>query len=719
MPADPVAHPETQVLQAFALGKLPEAEMNRVSRHLESCADCRAVLQDVPADSFLKQIQIVKPQGAKTQLPRPHPARGDGESRLFSPRNTPPADLQAPPELAGHSKFRLVKELGRGGMGVVYQAEHRTMERPVAIKVISEDILDHPDALTRFHAEVKAAARLNHPNIVQAFDAEQAGSLHMLVMEFVEGISLAEYLDRKGPLPVGLACHFARQAALGLHHAFDKGMVHRDIKPRNLMITPKGQVKILDFGLARMASERGKESRLTRHGDFMGTPEYVAPEQATDASTADIRADLYSLGCSLYCLLAGRPPFQEDTAVKLILAHLDKAPTPLRTYRSDVPDELWAVIAQLLAKQPGDRYQTPAEVAKDLLSFAKVFPRAGSGERPVVSSPNAGSPGGGMKGAREGRSIPTQRSRVTPPPLRSDTQLDSPFDGLAEEVQPSRKTETPTKRPDAKRGKLWAVVGVASALVTIGVVAGVAIWAQSTSRTPPEPNQRNPAKQEQRAGEAKDTFVQLFNGKDLTGWVVDGGDESNWQLKANELVVQGTEEGHFRSQDYLLTQREYTDFCLRFQFLQTSELANSGIAVRAMPGETQRDSDPRPGDSFPYHLTIWIGKRPLDGSEATGGLWWSPNSADTPPLGPDSQAAVRPVGEWNDMEIEMRGQALRIVVNGREIQNVMLNKTRPEKFPAKGLSRYQGRIGILKRRGEVHFRKVEIKELSHEQSTTK
>src|SRR5207247_504467 len=153
------------------------------------------------------------------------------------------------------------------------------------------------------------AARLQHPNVVTAYDAEQAASLHLLVMEYVEGVNLAKYLEPEGPLPVEHACNFVRQAALGLQHAFEQGMVHRDIKPQNMMLTPKGQIKLLDFGLARMASEQTTGKFQTAAGVYMGTPEFMAPEQATDARTADIRADIYSLGCTLFCLLTGRPPF--------------------------------------------------------------------------------------------------------------------------------------------------------------------------------------------------------------------------------------------------------------------------------------------------------------------------------------------------------------------------------------------------------------------------
>ena len=255
-------------------------------------------------------------------------------------------------------------------MGIVYQAVQTLMDRTVAIKVINPSLLEHPDALARFQGEVKAAAKLDHPNIVRAYDADQVGKLHLLVMEFVAGVEPGRCRATvEGPLSPALACHFIRQAALGLQHAFEQGMVHRDIKPGNLMLTPQGRVKILDFGLARLRSEKSKRKGLTELDSFLGTPEYVSPEQATDARTADIRADIYSLGCTLYFLLTGRPPFVEDTLVKVLLAQIEKEPPPLHELRADVPAELSAVAARMLAKDPARRYQKPVEVAQALMPF--------------------------------------------------------------------------------------------------------------------------------------------------------------------------------------------------------------------------------------------------------------------------------------------------------------------------------------------------------------
>jgi serine/threonine protein kinase len=228
-------------------------------------------------------------------------------------------------------------------------------------------------------------------------------------------------------LTIPVACNFIRQAALGLQHAFEKGMVHRDIKPSNLMVTPPGQVKILDFGLARLRSENTQGNALTQANAFMGTPEYVSPEQATDARSADTRADIYSLGCSLYYLLTGRPPFQEETLVQVVLAQLEKEPPALDSLRPDASPELCAVVTRMLAKDPAKRYQRPAEVAQALLPFVKPTSKPAA---PAVPSPPpdaAKDPTPGMRVSRMGglRSIaqlhlmlPRSRARTESPERR-------------------------------------------------------------------------------------------------------------------------------------------------------------------------------------------------------------------------------------------------------------------------------------------------------------
>jgi formylglycine-generating enzyme required for sulfatase activity/tRNA A-37 threonylcarbamoyl transferase component Bud32 len=388
-----------------------------------------------------------------------------------------------PPELASHPRYKVLRELGRGGMGVVYEARQTLMNRQVVIKVISKALLDHPDAVERFRREVEAAARLSHPNIVTAYDAEQAGELHMLVMEFVPGQSLAEVLKKKGPLAIPRACHFARQAALGLQHAFEQGMVHRDIKLANLMLTPKGQVKILDFGLAKLASEHGQSKGLTSTGAYIGTPEYSAPEQATSARSADIRADIYSLGCTLYCLLAGRPPFQEETVVLTLFAHMTKEPTPLPELRAEVPAGLWKVVAKMLARDPAQRFQQPGEPARALLPFMK------SGPRETTAAVVAPRPGPGV--AAKAGPLPASPLRPggKPPATRQRSPAGdaSPFEGLGETLPPPVKKALPASVwPWARR---WRLLLGAGALLGVGAVAGllalVALYHRSGDTGPP------------------------------------------------------------------------------------------------------------------------------------------------------------------------------------------------------------------------------------------
>lgn len=272
-------------------------------------------------------------------------------------------------------RYKLLERIGKGGMGTVYKAEHTVMGRAVALKVMSHALLNDAGAVARFQREVQAAASLQHPNVVAAYDADCVGKTHFLVMEYVEGHDLKERLHQQGRLSVGWVCECIRQAALGLQHAHEHGMVHRDIKPANLLVTserPGGPplVKILDMGLARFVSDVVVDGGLTKSGQVMGTPDYIAPEQAEDTKHADIRADIFSLGCSLFHLLTGQTPYKGDTLMSKLMSRMQDTVPPASSLRSDVPQALDAVIAKMLQKNPDDRQQTPAEVAIALAPFA-------------------------------------------------------------------------------------------------------------------------------------------------------------------------------------------------------------------------------------------------------------------------------------------------------------------------------------------------------------
>ncbi len=287
-------------------------------------------------------------------------------------------------------QYRILDELGRGGMGCVYKALHTFMGRTVAIKVISPELVRDPIALEWFHREVRASTHLLHPNIVMAYDANEAEGLHFLVMEYVQGVTLDALVKQHGPLPVDHACALIRQAALGLQHAHEKGMVHRDIKPANLLI-PRVEseqaadvlVKIVDFGLARLQSKpQGEQSKshdntiaLRGEPGVLGTPDYISPEQSRDIHAADIRSDLYSLGCVFYFALAGRVPFPGESAMEKLIKHMMDEATPLKKLRAEVPPELAAIVARLMAKNPADRYQTPAELVQALDSWSLERPK--------------------------------------------------------------------------------------------------------------------------------------------------------------------------------------------------------------------------------------------------------------------------------------------------------------------------------------------------------
>jgi len=304
------------------------------------------------------------------------------------------------------------------------------------LKVVGGHLVERPGVRDRFLREVQSAAKLQHKNIVTAYSAMRFGESIVLAMEYVEGDDLAKVVKSGGPLLVMNACYVIYQAALGLQHAHERGMVHRDIKPANLILARDGKkavVKVLDFGLAKVTSEGQADSGLTREGQMLGTPEYIAPEQIRDAQSADIRADIYSLGCTLYFTLTGEPPFRGDTLWDLCQAHFSMDASPLNLVRPEVPVELAALVAKMMAKEPGRRFQTPGEVAQALTPFFKKGSVAFKGANPEVSQ--AGQPEAtlSMPGAVSVRTRPAMEQ--TPGPVSAarkpaPTQPGSIIEGL-------------------------------------------------------------------------------------------------------------------------------------------------------------------------------------------------------------------------------------------------------------------------------------------------
>jgi serine/threonine protein kinase len=291
------------------------------------------------------------------------------------------------------------------------------MGRKEVLKVVGSHVINSRGVLDRFLGEIRHAAQLHHPNIVTAYAALRMGESLVLAMEYVEGLDLAKLVKARGPLPVANACYYVHQAALGLQHAHEHGMVHRDIKPSNLMLARQGNravVKVLDFGLAKVSREVPADGTLTYEGQMLGTPDFIAPEQSVDARSADIRADIYSLGCTLYYLLTGRPPFQGTSLYDVLQAHHSREALPLNLARPEVPVELAALVAKMMAKEPERRFQEPKEVAQALTPFFKKGTVASVGSKPDLSQV-------GQPEAKQGRtsavSAPTRpATEIAPAP---------------------------------------------------------------------------------------------------------------------------------------------------------------------------------------------------------------------------------------------------------------------------------------------------------------
>jgi len=416
-------------------------------------------------------------------------------------------------------KYKVLEKLGSGGMGTVFLCEHKLMRRRVAVKVLPTAKAADEASLQRFYREARAVAAVDHPNIVRAYDIDQDENLHFLVMEYVDGTNLQDLIKKFGPLDVVRACHYIYGASVGLQHAHEIGLVHRDIKPGNILLDRSGVVKVLDMGLARFFHDA--DDNLTKQYDenILGTADYLSPEQAEDSHTVDIRSDLYSLGATFYFLLTGSAVFPDGTIPQKLIWHRSREPRPIRDLRPEVPEEVTAIVSKMMAKKAENRYQTPAEVMDALTPWASM-PIAPPSERempklsPAVSGGQSGGvrPGGGgprsMVAAAPGMNgAPTLiGTGNTPTPARGnageavwESLADLPFETTpvaadsADTVIPTPKSRRYRTLPGGKQSKklTYAVIG-GSVVVLLGVVLGVYFaFFNKSSAEPTTPGERS------------------------------------------------------------------------------------------------------------------------------------------------------------------------------------------------------------------------------------
>jgi formylglycine-generating enzyme required for sulfatase activity/anti-sigma factor RsiW len=449
--------PSQDQLRDYLLGCVPETEIAVITEHLAACLACEATVSnlDAAADSVVQALRA--PEHVDPYPLEPQCQQAAVELRELLPAAAPAERQQSNHLPAGDDAcrclgpYRLLDTLGQGGMGTVYRAPHTKLDKVVAVKLLPVDRLRDADAVARFEREMKAVGRLSHANVVQAFDAGENAGIPFLVMEYVEGVNVSDLVQRRGPLGAADACEIVRQAALGLQYAHDHGLIHRDVKPSNLMVTLNGQVKILDLGLALLHTDITGGTEITSAGLTMGTVDYMAPEQVTDSHHVDARADLYSLGCTLYKLLCGEPPFGAPRYASIpekMLAQVHEPAPPVRSTRADVPPELSQVIGRLLAKAPSDRPAHAGELAESLRPFAE-----GSDLTALVR--------------RCGRPAAAEGAQETPAPT--------------DEVRSSGAAETdhrpgPAAKPVGPGSRRRIVVGVAATLLAVlGVVAAAQI----------------------------------------------------------------------------------------------------------------------------------------------------------------------------------------------------------------------------------------------------
>ncbi|MDA0810314.1 MAG: serine/threonine-protein kinase [Planctomycetota bacterium] len=305
--------------------------------------------------------QKTKPDLGETVVPDKPAAKTDGTKKKSAPDDAVKAAKKKTVQLGD---FKLLKKLGQGGMGEVYLAKQVSLDRQVALKILSKEMAKKPGFVERFVREARAMARIDHPNAVKVYAADSDKGLNYVGIEYIDGQSMQDWVDQIGTLEVGDAINVVLSCADALNHAHELNLIHRDIKPDNILVTKKGVVKVADFGLAKALDD--EDMSMTQSGTGLGTPLYMPPEQARDAKNVDHRTDIYALGCTFYYFLTGKLPFEGDSVLKLIVAKEKGQYPAARSLNSKIPEKLSLMIDKMIQKEPKHRYSSCAEIIKDL-----------------------------------------------------------------------------------------------------------------------------------------------------------------------------------------------------------------------------------------------------------------------------------------------------------------------------------------------------------------
>jgi len=563
--------------------------------------------------------------------------------------------------------YILLDRIGQGGMGEVFKARHRRMDRIVAVKRLPADVSGDQSAIARFDREVRAAARISHPNIVAAFDADDANGVHFLVMEYVEGSDLATLVRKQGPLPIENAVDLVRQAARGLAAAHAAGIIHRDIKPSNLLLDRHGVLKILDMGLARFETNSDDSARaeLTGIGAIMGTVDDMAPEQALDSKSADARADIYSLGCSLFTLLTGRPVYEGETPTAKLIAHQTSPIPDLRSHRPDVPESLQAVFETMVQKDANERFQSMTEVIQTLEEFElpKTSLTVGPATDPVSRNSDAYEQAGATVIERPSKGFPLFAA------VACTAIAGAIVAALALQGSPDPAGVTPPRvapaSPDDEE------VPVAHVAIDSAIDAAIAPLIDAV-RQPPT------------------GFISLFNGSDLQGWQ---GAVSEQEL----LAVPETDRPGL--------QQKANDAAATHWTASEGILKSDGEAIGLQTIAHYRDCEVSIDWKLPADAAAAI---TLRGSStltmAETGLQLGDRTIAEPPR---HNARQSPTG-WNTLHITLRGDKVTVRSNGMlVVDNLPLENSNDREKPVPA----SGPLELRALKGKGEFRNIFLKVL--------